>query len=115
MVFCFPNKYEIINYPENGKWKYGATHQVFLISGENAKNSMYFVFRDKDEVKSIEERVRSIERLCNYIFAVMSAILGFSLALIYEHFKKDKKLEGETSVKHYKNHDTITIKILKKR
>ena len=28
MVFYFPNKYELISYPEGGRWKYGGTKYV---------------------------------------------------------------------------------------
>lgn len=116
MIFYFPNKYEVIHYPENCRWESGTKYQTFLISGENAKYPMDFIFRDREEEKAIEVRERSIERLWNYIFAVMSAMLGFSFAILYEHyFRRDKKILGDTKLKHYKNHDSIIINIPKKK
>jgi hypothetical protein len=114
IIFYFPNKYEIINSPDNGNWEYGSMYQSFHISSEYAKNPLYFIFKDTNEMKIIELENRNIERLWNYIFAVVSAILGFSLALIYDHIKKEKILLGNTNYKQYKNHDSITIKIPKK-
>ncbi len=116
LSFHFPNKFEVIHYPNNAIKRYDSNYQRFIIPVEYTKTPIYFVFQDNNELKRIESNIRTTERGWNYLFAIISAFFGFLLAIIYEnYFRKDKKIEGNIGIKHYKNHDSIIIKVHKKK
>ena len=110
--FWFPNKYTVLFRPDGGEMKFGENYQIFLISGIESKKFMYFAFHDEEEQAIIDDRHDSW-------LLLRGALLGAALAILaglgLDYLRKDKVVISNVKVRKYKNHDSVLIKILRKK
>lgn len=91
LIFYFPNNFEITAFNGKGEWGYGRSHKDFIVSGEDSKKSLYFVFHDINEEKEFLRKKQKEDRAFANIQLIMGvilgAVLGFFSNIIYDIYK----------------------------
>lgn len=103
----FPNNLKVTHCPENGEIKYGNNYQVFTISGEDAREALYFVFVDTNEKEFLDTT-------SNIIYLIVGAFLGALIGLFIEFYKNRETVTGKTILENHKDYSVLKIKIPKK-
>lgn len=112
--YHFPNILEINQVTVDGFWK-GRTLKIFTPSKEEVDKGVYFYFTNLEEKNKAERKEKLISRGIDILLIVIGALISLLAIIVYENFKKEKKIFGDINLRNFKKYKRAIIKVYKKK